>query len=115
MMCEEVKCPYCGYEFEPESYYGDDESENIEECPNCEHYFVCQQEISVDFYAEKADCLNGGEHDWKPIATCPKCDTKMRCTKCHQEREPTEEEKKKYHIGTIKDYMDGLKQSEDIS
>ena len=112
IMIEKVKCPYCGYEFEPESHYENDDESNIEECPNCEHSFVCWQETNISFSAEKADCLNGGKHDWKPIPTYPKCATLMRCTKCHQERKPTDEEMIKYHIPTYKEYFDERKRKE---
>ena len=44
------------------------------------------------FYPEKADCLNDGKHDYEATITCPKNATRMRCTMCDDERQPTEDE-----------------------
>ena len=64
--------------------------------------------ISYDFDTKKADCLNGGKHTWKLQEGSPKCLMKMECTQCHEIRDPTEEERKKYHIGTLKEYKEYL-------
>ena len=109
MMCEKVKCPYCGYEFEPNwELYDGDESSCEEECPECGKRFTSWMSISYDFDTKKADCLNGGKHTWKLQEGSPKCLMKMECTQCHEIRDPTEEERKKYHIGTLKEYKEYL-------
>ena len=68
----DMECPYCeancGVPDEPRS-----EGEYCEwECPSCEKSFVYYAPYSVDYYSNKAPCLNGGEHEWEPICGAPK-------------------------------------------
>ena len=51
-------------------------------------------------------------HAGQTIKLYPKCAILMRCTKCHQERKPTDEEMIKYHIPTYKEYFDERKRKE---
>ena len=108
-MSEIIKCPYCGHEFDVdlEGYDGDD-SECEEECPECGKYFIGTLSIDYNLSSEKADCLNGGPHKWRLQVGVPKCLMKMECIQCHETRELTEDERKKYRVGTVKDYFDNL-------
>jgi len=94
-MNNDVNCPYCDT---PQDINHDDgrgysESEKHEQqCVSCDKYFVFTTSISYYYETDKADCLNGAEHDFKPTMTVPREYTKMRCTMCEATRNPTEKE-----------------------
>lgn len=70
----DIDCPYCGHSQEVchDDGFGYKEGINHEmECYECEKNFVFQTCISFDYYPEKADCLNDGEHNFKPTVTFP--------------------------------------------
>lgn len=100
-MLYDVSCPYCD---EPQEIDHDDGAgyeEGVthrQECRDCGKTFVFTTNISYNYDAEKADCLNGEGHDWKPTSTQPKSMTRMNCTMCDEDRWPTAEEKAKYNI-----------------
>lgn len=74
-MNEDVECPYCGKwnEIQHDDGHGLSEDEAHEEmCGECEKYFVFYTCISFSYSAQKADCLNGSEHDWRPTFIFPK-------------------------------------------
>jgi len=108
---KDIECPYCGIsqdvDHDEGRNYAQDETHQMQ-CGNCEKYFVFQTHISFSYSPEKADCLNGHEHDYQPTHTSPKCASKMRCTMCDDEREPTKEERVKYDLGTMEDYFKSL-------
>lgn len=92
---EDVNCPYCDAEQEINhddgAGYSEDEVHQ-QQCSECDKYFTFTTSISYYYNAEKADCLNDGECDFKPTTTAPIEYTKMRCTMCDDERKPTESE-----------------------
>lgn len=94
---KDLECPYCGEELEichDDGFgYTEDELHQME-CGNCEKSFVFNTSISFSYYPEKADCLNDGKHDYEATITAPKIATRMRCTMCDDERQPTKEEMK---------------------
>ena len=94
-MSKDVECPYCGcwQEINHDDGYGYGEDEVYEqECGDCEKTFVFNTSISYYYDAKKADCLNGGEHIYKPSMTYPVRYTKMICRDCDKSRKPTDEE-----------------------
>lgn len=96
-MCD-INCPYCDADLEVCHDDGFGYAEGVAhqmECPCCEKIFVFYTHISFYYSPQKADCLNGAEHKWKPTITWPKIATRMRCDYCDEERKPTEEEMKK--------------------
>jgi len=95
MTHEDVSCPYCGtyQDINHDDGYGYEEDvKHEQQCNNCDKYFTYTTSIVYYYEAEKADCLNGDEHDWEPTHTYPKEFTKMECTYCGERREPNEEE-----------------------
>lgn len=97
----DVNCPYCNHpqDINHDDGYGYQESVTYnQQCGKCDKYFTFQTSISFDYDVEKADCLNGGAHNWKPTNTCPKEYTEMYCTMCDERRKPTPEEKKLFEI-----------------
>lgn len=91
----DVECPYCGagQEINHDDGYGYEEDKVFEqECTNCEKTFAFTTSISFYHEATKADCLNGGEHKYKPTITVPRKYTMMICTDCDHERKPTDAE-----------------------
>ncbi len=98
-----IKCPYCDAEqninHDDGQGYSEDEKHQ-QQCTECNKYFVFTTSISFYYEADKADCLNDKEHDFKPTHTIPKEYFRMICTMCDEERTPTEEEMKVHLIET---------------
>ena len=82
-------CPYCDSEVEichDDGFgYAEDETHKYE-CPDCGKNFVFTTSIHFYHSADKAECLNGGEHDYKETMTVPRRYTKLRCTMCDDEK-----------------------------
>ena len=93
----DLECPYCETELEicHDDGFGYEEGVKHQmECWRCEKSFVFETSISFDYDPEKADCLNDGNHEWKPQTCYPREFTKMECSMCGDRREPTELEMK---------------------
>lgn len=88
-MKNDVDCPYCESPQEIDtgdsSVYSEGDVHS-QQCRNCEKYYVFATAIHVTYDAEKADCLNGSEHDFKETVTYPKRFRKMRCSTCDFEK-----------------------------
>ena len=85
----DADCPYCGAEIEinHDDGYGYNEDQVYEQdCGFCLKTFAYTASISVDHSAHKAECLNGGNHNWEPMINYPKRwpDAK-RCKNCGKE------------------------------
>ena len=92
-MYSETECPYCGEEQEINRNDDYEEGEIYQQqCKWCEKKFVFTTVIDFTHEAEQAECLNGGEHDFKPTITFPLIATRMRCEMCGKERNPTDNE-----------------------
>ena len=106
-----IECPYCGKTTEVSCENLDlrDGEDSIVECRNCRRRFVATTDIEITFDTRKADCLNDGQHDWQPTTTSHRAFTRMRCSKCGEEREPTPEEKEQYNIPSRQEYFADLK------
>ena len=99
----DLECPYCGHEQEVchDDGFGYEEDVCHEtECYECEKTFTFNTIISFSYTSNRADCLNGGEHELKPTITYPKKYTKMRCETCDYERSCTDEELV-LHVGSL--------------
>lgn len=97
----DIECPYCGdwLDINHDDGYGYEEDRVFQQhCGNCDKYFTYTTSIYFNYNAEQADCLNGGEHDFKPTTTRPKYFTKMRCSMCDEQRDPTLEEREKFNL-----------------
>lgn len=84
-MIDDVKCPYCGTDQEINHDDGHGYEEwvlNNQQCAKCDKYFVFTTSISYYYDVAKADCLNDGEHNFKPTVTYPKCCTRLECVTC---------------------------------
>jgi hypothetical protein len=104
----EENCPYCNtkVDINHDDGYGYEEGETYQqECSYCGKTFIYYTSISFYYELEKADCLNGSDHIFKPTVTVPKCFTKMRCTMCDKERLLTEEEKNLHKIPSEEEYF----------
>ena len=109
---EKVKCPYCGFEqyINHNDGYGFREDEvHFKACPLCDKYFAYETTVTYSYDVRKCDCQNDGNHQWELTMTSPKCFSNMHCTECGEERELTEEERKKFNIGTKEEYFNLIK------
>lgn len=91
----DAKCPYCGEEQEinHDDGYGYAEDETYQQqCWSCEKNYTFTTAIIFDYSTEKAECLNGGAHDWKPTFTYPIEHTKGYCSICGETRKATKED-----------------------
>jgi hypothetical protein len=107
----DLNCPYCDEELDinHDDGFGWEENEKHQmQCKYCKKYFVFSTQISIYYYAKKAECLNNGNHKWKLTATFPRELSQMFCTKCDERRALTESERVKYKIGTRQSYIDSL-------
>lgn len=89
----DIECPYCDVmqEINHDDGYGYAEDETFQqECDDCGKTFTFTTSISFYYSTEKADCLNGSDHKFKPTETYPKRCTRMKCEMCDCERPPTE-------------------------
>lgn len=108
---KDIECPYCGKEFNID--WGDYGKEITNEdyftvfCPHCDKMVLVKPTVSVSFEAEECKC-QGENHEWKPTASYPTCFTRMACIHCHEERNPTPEEREKYNIPSIEEYRKSL-------
>jgi hypothetical protein len=92
---KDLNCPYCGEGLDvnhDDGFGYDEDAKNEMGCDKCGAYFVFRVIITYDYIPEKADCLNDGNHDFKPTVTYPKECTRMECTMCDKTRELTDEE-----------------------
>lgn len=91
----DMRCPYCDTECEvchdDGAGYSEDEKHR-QWCGSCDKQFIFTTAISFDYYPEKADCLNDGEHDWQPTVTWPIEYTKGECSICELRRTATEDD-----------------------
>ena len=112
MVYDDIECPYCnaGQDIDHDDGYGYSENETHQQrCRKCDSTFTYTTSISFYYEADKAPCLNGEEHQYKPTHTHPDCWTRMRCVWCDEERSLTEEERVEMKIPTVEEYMKTLK------
>ena len=105
------KCPYCKelVEINHDDGYGYSEGQTYQqECDNCEKTFVYETVVTFDYYLDKAECLNGSDHEYQLVHTAPKEFSKMACIHCDERREMTEDERIGFGIGTKKDFFRNL-------
>jgi len=82
-----IECAYCEADCGVPDEPGDEGEYEEIECPIYEKSFVYYTSYSVDYYSEKAPCLNGEEHKWEQIQGIPKefFEGKFRCEYCRAE------------------------------
>lgn len=93
----DLNCPYCEkglYVIHDDGFGYEENVKHQMECGNCGKSFVFETSISIYYESERADCLNDGNHEWKPQNCYPKEFTRMECQSCGETRNPTEDEMK---------------------
>jgi len=96
-MRQDVECPYCETwnEICHDDGFGYDEHDKHQmQCERCEKYFVFETEITYTFSASKADCLNGGEHEWVTMPCHPEFMASRYCACGKSEFIYSEQERK---------------------
>jgi DNA-directed RNA polymerase subunit RPC12/RpoP len=87
----DIECPYCGHGYDHDEYDFVQDETWTEECPKCEKRFRVTGEWDPCFYERRADCLNGGEHDYQPVQSCFYPDW-VRCSMCDHDIKGKEED-----------------------
>ena len=84
----DTECPYCGADVEinHDDGYGYDESDMHQQECECGKTFAYFTAIHFTYRTYKADCLNGGEHDYRKTATYPPEFARLRCKMCGDEQ-----------------------------
>ncbi len=88
-MAHDVNCPYCNAseEINHDDGYGYAEDETFhQECGECGKTFVYTTVTTMHYYPGKADCLNGGVHQYEKTKTWPPEYARLRCTICGEEK-----------------------------
>ena len=112
METKDLECPYCGKELDLNHDDGFGYEEGIKhemECKYCGKSFVFETSVLFFYEPEKANCLNDGKHNYKITQTYPNEFSKMECSICGKRRKLTNDERKHFKIGTIKNYFKKLK------
>lgn len=83
----EYTCPYCGKENDVDEPY-DYIDEREYECPECGKNFIMLAEYDPYITTYKADCLNGGEHEWRVVRGIPDdvISGLIQCRNCREEK-----------------------------
>lgn len=88
-MSKDTNCPYCDADVEinHDDGYGYSEDDLYQqECGDCGKIFTYTTMLCFSYRPRKADCLNGGEHDYHKTATYPPKFARLRCKMCNDER-----------------------------
>lgn len=107
----DLQCPYCqhGQTVCHDDGHGYEENTKHQmQCHNCDKHFVFETTIIFSYESGKADCLNDGNHKYKPTHTSPSAFTSMECSLCGEERDLTDLERVSLQIPTRKEYLDKL-------
>lgn len=91
----DMQCPYCRADQNVCHDDGAGYTEGVKhehECSECGKTFVFETLIILYYEPQKADCLNGSDHELKLSRTFPRQYSKMRCLHCEFERDPTLDE-----------------------
>lgn len=94
----DLNYPYCDKELEvchDDGFGYEGGVKHQMNCNGCGKRFVFETSISFSYEPEKADCLNGADHNWLPTKTYPKEFTLMECSGCGETRKPTKDEMEK--------------------
>jgi len=114
-MTHDIECPYCGefLDINHDDGYGYREGvTHTQECSQCFKTFGYQTSVIFHYETIETPCLiedSGVDHKWILTHTIPREASRMRCEYCDEERELTDQERERYHIGTMKEYFDSLK------
>lgn len=91
----DMNCPYCEAEQEVCHDDGAGYAEGVKhehECSECGKTFTFQTTIVFYYEAERADCLNGADHELSFRRSWPMKYSRMGCRHCEFERKATEAE-----------------------
>lgn len=83
-----AECPYCGKEVGiiHDDGYGYEEDQIYNQECSCGKTFAFKTIIIFDYDTFKADCLNGGEHNYEKTRTYPPEFARLRCKDCGHEK-----------------------------
>lgn len=83
---EDLECPYCRAEQEPEHEFiheVDQDKLYQQECESCSKTFTYTTTVVLLHSERKADCLNDGEHRWEKVVSHPNLyPHRRRCEDC---------------------------------
>lgn len=82
-----LECPYCDADLDDPDDCNETNETYEHQCSECRKYFIFGVDYIKVYDSSKADCLNGGEHDYKQIIGSPEeyFRGRKRCTQCERE------------------------------
>ena len=103
MSRDDVECPYCGAGQDichDDGYGYEEDMLHEQQCPECEKYFTFTTTIIFYYTSQKADCLNGGEHEMidRPSTFYP--DRKL-CKNCEYEDKGEADKKQVVELASL--------------
>lgn len=75
-------CPYCDEEAREPDECNEQDYGYEYQCDNCHKNFIFYVDYIKTYRAKKADCQNGGEHDYKMTHTYPEEFRQLECQMC---------------------------------
>ena len=110
---EDLECPYCGegqtVNHDDGRGYKEDQYHQMT-CSSCKNEFVFTTSIFFSYEPQKADCLNGSEHEYKLQKCSEPALSVMVCKMCGEARNLTNDEHKEFGIETILEFRNRYKQ-----
>lgn len=85
----DIECPYCGKELDidHDGGYGYAEDQiHRQECLHCEKYFVYTTQVSFNYNAKRAECLNDGNHKFEKINSFSLEFSRYKCADCGEQK-----------------------------
>lgn len=107
-MINNVKCPYCGYEFDISDLDRIEDEERFQsECPQCDKVINVTVSVYVQLDASECPCQLEN-HKYRLQHVYPKCLAKWECESCGATKELTDAQRNRLGIETVKEYLKGL-------
>lgn len=106
-MNNNVKCPYCGYEFDVLDFEIEGEETFQSECPQCNKVMNVTVSIHVSLDVSVCPCQLEN-HKYRLQRVYPRCFAKWECESCGATKELTDAQRNRLGIETVEEYLKSL-------
>jgi uncharacterized protein (DUF983 family) len=105
----DINCPYCDAEQDINHDEGQGYDQDIlhqQQCSECHKTYTFYTYTHFSYDPQKADCLNGGTHDWKEMHIYPNFYKVARyCSSCGEEEKEICPVKKDKYFSELKEKL----------